>query len=937
VTAEELLELFEHGRELRGGDREAWLVGVRERRPEVAERLARLLAADDRAGSVFDRLPPDFAEDLADEAPPETIGPYRIVREIGRGGMGHVFLAEQHGDDFIRRVALKRLDRRSASAASERRLRDEVRILAALEHSGIARFLDGGRDAEGASYLVLEYVEGLDLIAHTRARGLDLEAKLRLFLEVLAAVEYAHGKRVVHRDLKPGNVLVGADGRPKLLDFGIAKLLEREADPSSETRTDRRVFTPAYASPEQILGKELTVASDIYSLGVMLYELVAGIRPFETSSSGARELERAVVEDEPKPPSTAARRRATGVEVDAASQSGRRARALPERDLDAICLKTLRKEPASRYASARELAADLERLLDGRPVAARRGGVAYRLGKRVRRLRAPLTGAAVATLVGTMVLLIATRRAPLPAPPASGRPALSRIAELSARFAEQPNDPATAGVGLELIDTLLAAGRGPEAIGAVGRLRQLPGAAGLGPRVDLAEARAALAVSELQRAAAMASTAAEGAARSGDAALDRRARLVHARALVVLAPPAEVDRRLGELYDEAERADDEPVAVEALVVRAEAARKGSRGKDAKRLLDEALPRIRALGDRRLECAALVLRSRFEGESGELDAALGTIEEALALARASEDLAGEATAWMNKMVLENWRGDAEKSLAAALEAIPRLRLSGNREQLLSVLSNLAIQRVERGEFLEAEAVIAEAEPLVRELGSPRHRGAVMRARGYLEEQRGETPAARASYRSAIEAAREAAMPGALAFYLSDLAWLELNQDDAEAAEAPASEASELFERGGDERSAVEVGAVLAWVEAKRGDAAAARRHLARLAKSAASDESESAQFVVLVAEARVAEALGEMQRAIAIRRRSCELARRFGSPGVLLIHQLGLARVLDRAGERSEAVELARELLPQAERLRMVTVIRDLGKILDRRSPVDPGG
>ncbi|MDQ1346956.1 MAG: eukaryotic-like serine/threonine-protein kinase, partial [Acidobacteriota bacterium] len=513
MSSEEIVELFAQARELAGEARASWLLELARRDPESAAMLRKLLRADERAGSLLERRPPELADSLPTEELPQAIGPYRIVREIGRGGMGRVFLAELRGEGFTRRVAIKRLDRRESSPAAQRRFSDEVRILAGLEHSGIARFLDGGRADDGGSYLVLEYVEGLDLLAHSRDHRLDLESRLRLFVAVLEAVAYAHSQRVLHRDLKPGNVLVGADGRTKLLDFGISKLLEPEGTIDTATRTEQRALTPAYASPEQIRGRALTVASDIYSLGVMLYELLAGVRPFADAAGNRSDLERAVLDDEPAPPSTAARRQAPSARDADAGASPGQARLRLGRDLDAICLKALRKEPERRYGSALEMARDIASFLEGRPVSARQGGLSYRFAKLARRYRAAIMAAAVSALIVTglalgVVRLLAARPRPDPLQGrTSARPALSKIGELSARFAENPNHPDTTEIGLELIDAFLAAGRGSAAIGAVARLRQLPDPLGKGPRIDLAESRAALAVSEFQRSAAAAEAA----------------------------------------------------------------------------------------------------------------------------------------------------------------------------------------------------------------------------------------------------------------------------------------------------------------------------------------------------------------------------------------------------------------------------------------------
>jgi serine/threonine protein kinase len=935
VIDQALREAFAQAEELGSPEREEFLARLDERDPAMAREVRELLRAHDLQTSALERSPFGVERPADSEAVPEQIGPYHVLHEIGRGGMGRVYLAEQRGEDFVRRVAVKRLEQWRASTASARRFRDEVKFLAALEHPGIARFLDGGRDADGSAYLALEYVEGADLLSHARERELPVDQRLRLFVEVLAAVEFAHARRIVHRDLKPGNVLVGADGHPKLLDFGISKLIDPEGGAAVTTRTEQRALTPAYASPEQFRGEPVTVASDVYSLGVMLYQLLSGVHPFRAASEDPRALERAVLEQDPEPPSTAARRatRSDAPNHDGAPTAPSDAGPRLGRDLDAICLKALRKEPEERYASVRELAEDLRRFLDGRPVVAHRGGVSYRIGKLARRHRVHLAVAAAAALVATLLVLVAVRglggadRSPRPTVlgPSHPRPTLSRIGELSTRFAEHPNRPE---IGLELIDALLAAGRGHDAMGAVVRLRQLPDPLGKGPRIDLAEAQAALAVSEYQRAAALAAAAQEGAERAHDAALSRRARLVQGRTLLRLSPPEEAARRMADLVVEAEAARDEGTAVQALVVRAIAARKGAQAEEAGRLAAAVLPRARALGDARSEVEALALQARLEGESGAVDRGLQTIETAIVRARAASDVAAEAGALLIKMALLNWGGKEGAEEVGKL-AVQRLRISGDREQLLTVLGNSAILYVNRAEFREADAVIAEAEPIALSLGSPRQRGNILRARGYLEDHRGDAAAARSSYQAAIAAARESGATSVIALYLSDLAGLELDDGRFDAAATAATEAVELFRSGGDERSALEAGAVLACVAASRGKIASARKRIAKLSKAAAESDSRSAQFVVLMAEAKIAETLGELPRAVELRRKSVEMARGLDSTALILAQRSMLALALDRAGKRDEATALARELLPQAERLGVGDVVRDCRQILDR--------
>jgi serine/threonine protein kinase len=394
-----LPDLFARASELEGDARAAWLADLRRAEPGLARDIEELLASA-AAGERRFETPAWELETSGGEpggaAPPASVGPFRIVREIGRGGMGRVFLAEQETENFRRKVALKILDRPGAGNQGSRRFREEARILAALEHPGIARFYDAGW-TEGRWYLALEYVEGEHLLAFAARRGLDTRQRVELLLQVLDAVDFAHRRLVVHRDLKPGNILVDAAGAAKLLDFGISKMLDPETDP---THTETRAFTPAYASPEQLRGERATVASDVYSLGVVLYELLAGRRPFE----------RGAEESDPRPPSTAARRMvADGARV-ATTTLWRDLTG----DLDAITLKALRGVAESRYASAAAFAADLRRWLDGKPVEARRGGHRYRMAKFARRHRVPVISAALAILAlaaGVTGILVQSRRA----------------------------------------------------------------------------------------------------------------------------------------------------------------------------------------------------------------------------------------------------------------------------------------------------------------------------------------------------------------------------------------------------------------------------------------------------------------------------------------------------------------------------------------------
>ncbi|HEX7117700.1 MAG TPA: serine/threonine-protein kinase [Longimicrobiales bacterium] len=355
--------------------------------PAVRAEVESLLAARERDPDFLELRPPWLPPSPDDAAPdppvPERIGPYRIVRLLGRGGMGRVYLAEHEAAGFRRHVALKLVRRGLDTDDVLRRFHAERRILASLDHPNIARLFDVGATDDGLPYLVMEYVEGTDVLDHCRT--LAVPDRLALFRAICAAVHHAHRSLIVHRDLKPGNILVTADGVPKLLDFGIAKILDPEGGAGHTTRVGERLLTPRYAAPEQLRGERVTTACDVWALGVLLYEMLAGRHPFAGDGADSHEeVRRRILDHEPPPPSALAERPL------------RRALA---GDLDTITLEALRKEPGQRYASVAALADDVRRHLEGLPVEARPATLGYRLGTFVRRNRAAVAGAATAFLL----------------------------------------------------------------------------------------------------------------------------------------------------------------------------------------------------------------------------------------------------------------------------------------------------------------------------------------------------------------------------------------------------------------------------------------------------------------------------------------------------------------------------------------------------------
>jgi len=342
------------------------------------------------------RKPPPVAGEVSTLERP--VGPYRLLRPLGSGGMGAVWLAERADGQFAKRVALKLVKRGMDTDAVVRRFRMERQVLADLEHPGITRLLDGGSTEEGLPYLVMDYVEGKPLIEHCRAQDLGVEERLRLFLRVCETVHFAHERQVVHRDLKPSNILVDTAGEPRLLDFGIAKVLQSPEDSTLElTRTEERFLSPRYASPEQLRGDPVGSSSDVYALGVVLYELLTGQHPYGMSTTTWRELELEVLERQPLRPSRAVL--APGAEHPRREDPRTMSRRLSG-ELDTIVLAALRKEPDLRYATAGALAADIRAYLEGRPVRAQPDTIVYRVSKFVQRNRGPVLG------TGTFVLLL---------------------------------------------------------------------------------------------------------------------------------------------------------------------------------------------------------------------------------------------------------------------------------------------------------------------------------------------------------------------------------------------------------------------------------------------------------------------------------------------------------------------------------------------------
>ncbi len=406
-----LLPLFNAALELPPGERESFLREHTVDDPDLRSELEALLAADARTAGLTARpVLPGLGRLIVDTQESESVigtrvGPFVLRQELGRGGMGRVFLAERVDGEVQQQVAIKLVRSELADPDAQRRFRRERELLARLDHPAIARLVDAAQLPGGTPYLVMEYVDGRTLTDYCEHAGLDLRARVALLARICDAVAAAHRQLIVHRDLKPANVLVQADGSPKLLDFGIAKLLDDAGDGPSVTGTAQRYFSPNYAAPEQLTGAPIGVACDVYGIGLLLYEALAGALPFDLAGLTPSQAERLITGTPPAPPSvTAARSTLAAVRARARGLRG---------DLDQIILRCLRKAPAERYASIDRLESDLRNYLEGRPVSARGGHAWYRLRKFVGRNRVAVSAAtlgAVALLGFIAAVVLGSQR-----------------------------------------------------------------------------------------------------------------------------------------------------------------------------------------------------------------------------------------------------------------------------------------------------------------------------------------------------------------------------------------------------------------------------------------------------------------------------------------------------------------------------------------------
>jgi serine/threonine-protein kinase len=813
---------------------------------ELRKEAEALLSSSREAAGLAEAVRRAAAGALADAPPLGTrVGPYRIVRELGQGGMGRVFLALRDDDQFQRRVAVKVAHAAQAPELLSR-FRSERQILAALDHPNMARLLDGGTTEEGVPYLVLEYVEGEPIDRHCDSRQLSIPERVQLFRAVCAAVHYAHQNLVVHRDLKPANVLVTADGTPKLLDFGIAKLLKPEllAQAPALTTSLHRPMTPEYASPEQVRGEPITTASDVYSLGVLLYELLTGCRPLSLDGQSPTGIERIVSEVEPPPPSAAVLRppeRADGRTAEERSRSRatspERLRRMLEGDLDNIVLMALRKAPTRRYTSAEHLAEDLRRHFEGLTVRARKDTIRYRTGKFVRRHRYSLALAA-----GFFVLVtgFGVNRAHLARALAAERDQARQEAETAGRvssflqdvfrLADPDEEHGQAVTAREILD------RAVDRLGEQGQERP--------------EIRAALldTMGNVYRHLGLYSRAeplledalAQRRASLGEDHLDTARSLLH----------------LGQLRGEQSRSAE----AEDLLRRAVAVRE--------RRLGPAHPEV-AEG-----LHALGIALRYQGKRAEAESVL---RRALTLREAALTDGPEVADTLDRLaeVLDD-KGELSDAEALAHRALAiARRRPGEHVDTARYLARLGDILRREGDLGRAEPLLRDALAIRRRLLGPDHPSIALNLDGLANvlRDRGEVEAAEPLYRQAIDIYRQVVAEDhlGLATVRADLGALLVDRGRLD-------EAEEMLQRTLD-----------------------ARRRLG---------EDNPYTLASRDGLARIAQARGDLATAETLYRDVLEARRRTGQDGDLdaAVTRLGLAHVLAARGEAAEAEPLLRQAL-----------------------------
>jgi serine/threonine-protein kinase len=687
--------------ELPDEQREEHLRALRAEDPALADELERLLALDADDASFLDTPVVTLPAGVTAGA---RLGPYRLERLLGEGGMGQVWLAERADGMYERKVALKLLRPGLADPKLRQRFDREREILARFAHPYIARLLDAGIDHNGQPYLALEYVEGEPITSYCQSRHLDIAARLDLFRQVCEAVSHAHANLIVHRDLKPSNILVTPAGHVRLLDFGIAKLLDVQPLPVEQTRTGVRAFTLHYAAPEQIRGEPVTTMTDVYSLGVVLYELLTGGKPYRLKRQTDAEWEEAILDGEPQRPSQAAAQ--AEPDVIRPYSPARLARELAG-DLDNIVLKALAKSPPRRYVSAEALSQDLLSYLRGRPVQARGERLGYRVRKYFHRHRWAIAAGAAILLVLSAALGVVGWQAQRALREATRAQAMQRfVAELFQDAGSSPNTPidlrSLLDMGILRGERSLA--RQPQAraelYGAVAQLRLNLG--------DYREADDLLQRQSVLLAVlpdAPASLRLEAAALHGNA----RRQLGDARGCAARMQPLESAAR-----DEEQRLPLQAAEFYSQLGRCR--RDLDEGAAAERLFARALELRRRQDDAAGTAATLLDMANLQADAGQPRAALRALETGLAqLRRKAGDHHPQAIDMLRAMCVLERTTDAMAEAVRDCRASLRLaeELHGrNHRAVIDANRQLAALYVDLGRFNEAEAILQDTTAWMR---------------------------------------------------------------------------------------------------------------------------------------------------------------------------------------------------------------------------------
>ena len=755
------LELFERLLELEPDKHDAFLD---EHCHDVAmrDRVLALLRADSHAQGLLDKeaeqhLADMAIGDMANTKAPEQVGRYRIVERLGEGGMATVYRAERVDADFEQTVALKLISPLHQTEHWQQRFIQERQILASLRHANIAVLLDGGITDEGQPYFAMEFVDGKPITEYCDQHRIGINGRLRLLLAVCDAVSYAHGNLIVHRDLKPSNILVDDNGLPKLLDFGIAKILSDED--TNRTRTSLRALTPDYAAPEQFVGSAVTTAVDVYALGGLLFELLSGSRPFARVSGSALDIEREIRQrGAPSFAQIAAGHtpQARAGIADARRVSWRRLIRTIDGDLEKIALKALRKEPERRYVSVEAMAADLRRYLDGLPVEARADTLGYRIRKFASRhpLGVPLGIAALAGLLATSGLALYQARQAETA---------AALARLEAAKANETRDFVTslfefAGPDKSLGEQLTA--RQLLDLGATRIDQQLANQPQLHGEMALLLANTYGQLGLYDTAQPLAQQAGELFASTGD----------EARRFDALLALARLNRQTGAFADAA-----------ALLEQAGAL---SGGAD-----DAARSRL------------LIERGELNREQAQFEPARGDFEEALAINRARLAPARDIARDLYRLgTLEFSAGDSELGIDLLRQAATRLEISGSDKttQFASIQHDIGVMLVQRGELDEARQALASARELRQRLLGTEHPdlAATLKELAGIARQQGANDEAESLYLEALsinesmlggEHAETANNLNSLAVFYRGLNRLEVSLEYAQRAVAGATRA------------------------------------------------------------------------------------------------------------------------------------------------------